>query len=53
MQSHGQMTLKLWAKVKKFYHNIDEISDLSQSETLNLVRWRARIIQPMTLQGLR
>ena len=31
-----------------FYHDVDEISDLSQSETLNLVIWRVRVMEPTT-----
>ena len=31
-----------------FYHDVGEISDLSQSETLNLVMWRVRVMQPTT-----
>ena len=31
-----------------FYHDVGEISVLSQSEALNLVMWRVRFMQPMT-----
>ena len=31
-----------------FYHDVGEISDLSQSEALNLVMWRVMVMQPMT-----
>ena len=32
----------------EFYHNIDKISDLSQSKALNLVMWRVRVMQATT-----
>ena len=32
----------------QFYHDVGEISDLSQSEAPNLVMWRVRVMQPMT-----
>ena len=31
-----------------FYHDVGEISDHSQSEALNLVMWRVRVMQPTT-----
>ena len=31
-----------------FYHDVGEISDLSQSEAPNLVMWRVRVMQPTT-----
>ena len=36
-----------------FYHDVGEISDLSQSEALNLVMWRVMVMQPMTLSPWR
>ena len=30
------------------YHDVAEISDLSQSETLNLVMWWVKVMQPTT-----
>ena len=36
-----------------FYHDVAEISDLSQSEALNLVMWRVRVMQPTTLSPWR
>ena len=31
---------------KLFYHDVGEISDLSQSEAPNLVMWRVMVMQP-------
>ena len=31
-----------------FYHDVGEISDLSQSEAPNLVMWQVRVMQPTT-----
>ena len=31
---------------RQFYHDVGEISDLSQSEAPNLVMWRVMVMQP-------
>ena len=33
---------------QKFYHDVGEISDLTQSDALDMVAWLAGVMQPMT-----